>query len=229
MLRVAVLEDHPAVLAGLQRLLDSTDLKPVVAATTSEQLSQHLEGARADDVIVVDYDLQRGNGPTVCRSFKHRVRPPAVVIYSASAGPSLAISARIAGADALVDKRAPARALLDAICAAARGGHIPAVPPHLHHAAISRLSPDVPVASMGRLRPAACPAPTADAYYGGCSETCDRPFPRHCGAIYLDCLADGDIITLTAPPDGTSDVQGAARSTAVARRNRRRRQEARDA
>lgn len=237
MLRVAVLDDHPAVLAGLQRLLDSTpDLEPIAAATTAEQLSHRLDASRAD-VIVVDYDLARGDGLSVCQNIKERVFPPAVVIYSAYAGPSLAISARIAGADALVDKRAPASELLDAIRDAAAGSaQIPAVPPDLQEAAISRLSPgDVPVASMllagtshqgiaetlatdrrdvvhrvrrivGRLRPLASPAPTADAYCRRCGATFDRPFPRPYGAICPDCLADGDIITLTAAPARVSEA-----------------------
>jgi DNA-binding NarL/FixJ family response regulator len=259
MLRVAVLDDHPAVLAGLQRLLDSTsDLKPVAAATNAEQLSQHLEGARAD-VLVVDYDLARGDGLTVCQTFKERIRPPVVVIYSAYEGPSLAISARIAGADALVDKRAPASELLGAIRRAAAGGaQVPDVAPDLQRAAISRLAPDdVPVASMllagtshqgiaetlatdrrdivrrvrrivGQLRPIVSPAARADAYCRRCAATFDRPFPRPYGAICPDCLADGDIITLTAPPEPMSDGNSAVGSTAVAGRGRRRGEEVRD-
>jgi DNA-binding NarL/FixJ family response regulator len=260
MLRVAVLDDHPAVLAGLQRLLDSTpDLKAVAAATNAEQLSQHLEGARAD-VIVVDYDLARGDGLTVCQTFKERVRPPAVVIYSAYAGPRLAISARIAGADALVDKRAPASELLDAIRRAAAGAaQIPDVPPDLQQAAISRLAPDdVPVASMrlagtshqgiaetlatdrrdivrrvrrivGRLRPTASPTPRGDAYCRRCNATFDRPFPKPYGAICPDCLADGEIITLTAPPKRMSDRHSAVGSAVVAGCGPRRGEEVRDA
>jgi DNA-binding NarL/FixJ family response regulator len=259
MLHVAVLDDHPAVLAGLQRLLDSTpDLKAVAAATNAEQLSQRLEGARAD-VLVVDYDLARGDGLTVCQTFKERVRPPAVVIYSAYAGPTLAISARIAGADALVDKRAPASELLDAIRRAAAGAaQIADVPPDLQQAAISRLAPDdVPVASMllagtshqgiaetlatdrrdivrrvhrivGRLRPTAAPTPTADAYCRRCTATFDRPFPKPYGAICPNCLADGDIITLIAPPERTSDGNSAVGSTVATGRRRRRREEVRD-
>ena len=150
MLRVAVLDDHPAVLAGLQRVLDSTaDLQPVAAADSTEQLWRQLEGVHAD-VVVLDYDLARGDGLTLCQTLKQRVRPPAVVIYSAYAGAGLAIAARIAGADALVDKRAPASELLDAIRRAAAGESvIPDVATDLQQAAISRLAPDdVPIASM---------------------------------------------------------------------------------
>lgn len=105
MLRVALLDDHPAVLGGLQRLIDSTT--DLGGGFSDRQCLRELEGARPD-VVVLDYDLARGDGLTLCQTLNERVRPPAVVIYSAYAGPGLAISSRLAGADALVDKRAPA-------------------------------------------------------------------------------------------------------------------------
>jgi two-component system response regulator DevR len=150
MIRVAVLDDHPLVLAALEGLLEAAaDLQPVVAAGDIQQLWRQLDGARPD-VVVVDYDLARGDGLTLCQRLKERVRPPAVVIYSAYAGPSLALSARIAGADALVDKRAPGTELLDAIRQAAAGESlIPDSAPDVREAAIAQLaSSDVPVASM---------------------------------------------------------------------------------
>lgn len=75
---------------------------------------------------------------------------PAVVIYSAYAGPSLAISARIAGADALVDKRSRANELLDAVRRVGAGEtDLPAASAEHQEAAIARLAPDdVPIAAM---------------------------------------------------------------------------------
>lgn len=150
MIRVAVLDDHPLVLASLEGLLqDAAGLQPVIAAADGQQLWRQLDDARPG-VVVLDYDLARGDGLTLCQRLKERVRPPAVVIYSAYAGPSLALSARIAGADALVDKRAPASELLDAIRGAAAGeSRIPETAPDVREAAIAQLaSSDVPVASM---------------------------------------------------------------------------------
>ncbi len=130
MIRVGVLDDHPAVRAGLLRLLaDAPGLQPVAGADSAEGLWRQLDAVHAD-VVIVDYDLARGDGLALCQRLKQRVRPPAAVIYSAYAGPSLAISARIAGADALVDKRAPASELLDAVRRVAAGDLvIPDVPP----------------------------------------------------------------------------------------------------
>ena len=231
MLRVALLDDHPAVLAGLQRLLDSTaDLEAVSVTDNAPQLLRELEGVRPD-VAVLDYDLARGDGLTLCQRLKERVRPPAVVIYSAYAGPALAISSRLAGADALVDKRAPASELIETIRRAAAGDSIiRQVPPDARHAALERLAPDdVPVASMllagtshhgiaealatdrrdvvrrvrrivGQLRPTGRGTVTADAYCRRCRRRFERPLPQPYGSICPACLADGDIVTLTAPP-----------------------------
>jgi DNA-binding NarL/FixJ family response regulator len=149
-IRVAVLDDHPAVLAGLQRLLERTnDLVPIAAVDQPEALFRELHSRRAD-VVILDYDLARGDGLTLCQRLKERVRPPVVVIYTAYSGPTLAVAARVAGADALIDKRAPATELLEAVRHVAAGDIVmPEIPPELLTAAIERLeSDDVPVAGM---------------------------------------------------------------------------------
>jgi DNA-binding NarL/FixJ family response regulator len=149
-IRVAILDDHPAVLAGLERLANSApDLDPVATAATPKALWRALDG-RGADVVVVDYDLARGDGLAVCQRLKERPRPPAVVVYSAYAGPALAVAARIARADALVNKSAPVDELLSAIRRVAGGKTVlPAVNHDLHHAAMSRLDDDdVAVAAM---------------------------------------------------------------------------------
>jgi DNA-binding NarL/FixJ family response regulator len=149
-IRVALLDDHPAVLAGLQRLVEAEpDLSLLAAAESQEALLRHLDGTGAD-VVVADYDLGRGDGLALCQRLKERPRAPAVVIYSAYAGPALALGARIAGADAVLDKGAPVRELLATIRAVADGAiAMPEIPHELRQAAIARLDDDdVPVAAM---------------------------------------------------------------------------------
>jgi two-component system, NarL family, response regulator DevR len=232
MLRIALLDDHPAVLAGLQRLLDRTaDLEAVCVTDNAPQLLRELENGRPD-VVVLDYDLARGDGLTLCQTLKARVRPPPVVIYSAYAGPGLAISSRLAGADALVDKRAPANNLIETIRRVAAGeSATPEVSRDAQQAAMARLAPDdVPVASMllagtshqgiaetlatdrrevvhrvrrivGQLRPTGCAPSTGDTYCRRCRTTFHRPLPQPYGALCPDCIADGDVVTLSSPPD----------------------------
>jgi DNA-binding NarL/FixJ family response regulator len=150
MIRVAALDDHPAVLAGLQRFVEGVDgFALVAAAQDADTLLAKMERARPD-VVILDYHLPRGDGLAVCQRLKERVQPPAVVVYSAYAGPALAVAARIAGADALIDKRAPASHLVDAIRRVAAGDFtLPEIPPEAQAAAMERLEPDdVPIAAM---------------------------------------------------------------------------------
>jgi len=149
-IRVALLDDHPAVLAGLRRLIDRADgLVATVAADRRETLFRELVHSHAD-VVILDYDLVRGDGLSVCQRLKEQARPPAVVVYSAYAGPALAIGARIAGADALVDKRDETPELLQAVRRVAAGAQlVPDVPLEVRERALRRLEPeDVPVAAM---------------------------------------------------------------------------------
>jgi two-component system response regulator DesR len=150
MIRVAVLDDHPAVLGGLQRVVErAPDLEPVVFVESEDALRDAL-WARPADVVVLDYDLTRGNGLAVCQQLKDRRPAPRVVIYSAYAGPGLAIASRAAGADGLVPKSEPVADLLEAVRRVAQGERVlPDLQPELRRAAMSRLDDeDVAVAAM---------------------------------------------------------------------------------
>ena len=149
-IRIAVLDDHPAVLAGLERLVRrADDLDPVAFVETPKQLWERLD-ERSADVVVVDYDLARGDGLAVCQRLKDRPRPPCVVVYSAYAGPGLAVGAYVAGADGLVSKSEPVAVLLATIRRVAAGRRVlPEIPLDLRQAAMGRLDDgDVAVASM---------------------------------------------------------------------------------
>jgi DNA-binding NarL/FixJ family response regulator len=150
MIRIAVLDDHPAVLGGLQRLVESApDLHPVAFAQDEGALRRALDREPAD-VVVVDYDLGRGDGLSVCHALKLRRQAPKVVVYSAYAGQGLAVGARAAGADALVGKSDPVSDLLGAIRRVAHGEDLlPTLEPDVRRAAIGRLDEeDVAVAAM---------------------------------------------------------------------------------
>jgi DNA-binding NarL/FixJ family response regulator len=150
MVRVALLDDHPAVLAGLRRLIDAEpDLKVAAIATNAPDLAHELDGQRPD-VLIVDYDLARDDGLAHCRRIKSRPNPPAVIIYSAYAGPALTLAARAAQADGLVDKAAPVKTLLSAVRRAASGDTaMSPVSPDAFEAAVARLDDeDLPVFAM---------------------------------------------------------------------------------
>jgi DNA-binding NarL/FixJ family response regulator len=150
MLHVAVLDDHAAVLAGLSRLIEGEpDLTLLAVATTATTLADQL-GGRRPDVLVLDYDVARGDGLAYCRRFKNLSEPPRVVIYSAYATTALTIAARAAQADALVGKSEPVAALLQAIRLVVHDeARFPPVPHHAHESAVAKLDDeDLPVFAM---------------------------------------------------------------------------------
>ncbi len=148
-LRVLAVDDHPAVLLGLQRVLgNEPDLDPVALADERE-LWNVLHDERID-VVVLDYDLAHRDGLAQCLRIKQHADSPAVVIYTAHADPSLMLAARIAQADALVDKARPVQALLDAIRLAAAGARLLPDPSHaMLEGARDRLEPsELPILAM---------------------------------------------------------------------------------
>jgi two-component system response regulator DevR len=168
MIRLALLDDHPAVLVGLRRFIEQErDLVIVGAAATAPELARRL-GDRRADVLVVDHDVARSDGLAQCRRIKDRPEPPGVIIYSAFPRQTLALPARVAQADAIVDKTGPVSSLLAAIRVVAGGGTmLPAVPRASYDAATARLDgEDLPVFAMlldGETVPAIAEALRTDA------------------------------------------------------------------
>jgi DNA-binding NarL/FixJ family response regulator len=150
MLRVAILDDHPAVLAGLRQLIEAEhDMAVVAAAATPAELAKQIDGIRVD-VLVLDYDLAAADGLAYCQRVKSRPRPPRIVIYSADATPALTLAARAAQADGVIAKADPIPLLLASIRRVAQGQ---AVMPPLRHEAYEALiaridDEDLPILAM---------------------------------------------------------------------------------
>ena len=150
MLRVAILDDHPAVLAGLRRLIEAEhDMGVVAAAAKPAELAKQIDGIRVD-VLVLDYDLADADGLAYCQRVKSRPRPPRVVIYSADATPALTLAARAAQADGVIAKADPIPLLLASIRRVVQGH---AVMPPLRHEAYEALiaridDEDLPILAM---------------------------------------------------------------------------------
>ena len=150
MIHVALLDDHRSILTGLLRLLEPAhDVRVVAAAPDPAALAQALDGRRAD-VLSADYDPERGDTLTLCSRIKSRPTPPAVLFYTAYATPALALAARAAQADGVIDKSAPAAVLLHSIRAVADGQKaFPVVGGDVFEAAVARLEDgDLPVLAL---------------------------------------------------------------------------------
>lgn len=149
-IRVLVVDDNPAVLAGLLVALGCEPGIDAVAGVATAQES--LEEARRSevDVALVDYHLPDEDGLTVCRQLKALDRPPRVVVYSAFAGMGLGITARVAGADGLLEKGVTTDTMLDAIRSVWRGVEIlpPVSPGQMEVVAANLEDRDMPVLAM---------------------------------------------------------------------------------
>lgn len=147
---VLVVDDHPALRAGLENLLDQEPgYRFLGAVSTEEELTIAL-GRQRPDVVILDYALRRGDGLSACFRLKQLPQPPGVILYSAYVDHIFAVPATVAQADAIVSKNAPVEELLRAIEAVAAGeSEVPSPNAEAMEAASSRLqSEDLPVLGM---------------------------------------------------------------------------------
>jgi two-component system response regulator DevR len=149
-IRVLIVNDHAGLRVGLAALLDAEPgITPVGGVAAAAEAWRQVEAAQPD-VVVLDPDGGLADGLRLCLQLKNRAGGPAVLVYSAYAERFIAAPVRIAQADALVSKTAPASELLDAIRHAAAGTATgPAVAADDLAAASARLlEQDLPVMQM---------------------------------------------------------------------------------
>jgi DNA-binding NarL/FixJ family response regulator len=149
-LRVLVVDDHPALRAGLEGLLSNEPgVECVGALDSTDGLLAAVHDLRPD-VVVLDYALGADDGLTTCFRLKQQPHTAAVVLYSAYVDGVFAVPAAIAQADATVSKSAPIDQLLNAIHATAAGIRLRRrLDPELIQAASARLlAEDLPIATM---------------------------------------------------------------------------------
>ena len=147
---VLVVDDHPALRAGLSGLLEQEPGLEFLGAVSSEADMLKAINARRPDVVILDYALGRGDGLTACFRVKQGVHAPAVILYSAYVDSVFGVPAAVAQADQIVSKSAPVDELLGAIHAASVGEHEFLRPdPEFLEAATARLdAEDLPVLGM---------------------------------------------------------------------------------
>lgn len=150
MIRILLVDDHPALRAGLHTVLRTEPgLVPVGAVASAHEALAEL-GRLQPDVVVADYHLPDEDGLLLCRRIKAGDDPPRVLIYSAYADAALAIPALAAGADGIASKAADADELFEAIRMVARGNSVlPPVPRELLEQATEKLDSDeLPIFGM---------------------------------------------------------------------------------
>jgi DNA-binding NarL/FixJ family response regulator len=147
---VVVIEDHPAVSAGVERLLGSEpDLEVAGVAVGLGEAIPLAERLRPD-VAIVDVHLADGNGIHLAQELIDRRLARSVVIYTAFEDDVVGLSAVVAGASAVVSKGRLGSELIAAVRAAARGGSVrPRVTIDGLVEAAGRVDPDdIPILGM---------------------------------------------------------------------------------
>jgi DNA-binding NarL/FixJ family response regulator len=150
MIRIAVVDDHPALRAGLSAVLASEPGFVVVGTAAGlEQVFPLLTRTRPD-VVILDYHLPPTDGLALCRQIKQQLPAPRVLVYSAYAKDTMRVPALLAGADGLLNKGAGARDLFETIRVIAGGRRAlgPIGPAELG-AAVALVDPDdAPIVGM---------------------------------------------------------------------------------
>lgn len=125
-IRVLVVDDHPAVRAGVRGLLMAQRDVASVTAVANARDAVAAARERVFDVAVVDYHLPDRDGLSLTRQLNSLPNPPGVLVYSAFADTRLAVAALVAGAGGICSKDRGDLDLWDAVRAVAAG--VPVLP-----------------------------------------------------------------------------------------------------
>jgi len=151
MIRIVVIDDHPALRAGVRTVIDAEPGLVFAGESAGDEESLWpLLRRTHPDLVLLDYHLPSTDGLQLCHRIKRQHTPPRVLVYSAYASPPLALPALLARADGLVDKGLPARELFEAIRLVHRGDRlIPEVSQYLLSEALSQIDDrDRPIVGM---------------------------------------------------------------------------------
>jgi DNA-binding NarL/FixJ family response regulator len=144
MIRIAVVDDHPALRAGLQTVLDAEpDLVFAAESAGDEESVWPMLHRSRPDLVLLDYHLPRGDGLQLCYRIKSQTPAPKVIVFSAYASPELAFPAALARADGLGAKGVDARELFNAIRAVERGERLlPEISSTILAESLERIEPE---------------------------------------------------------------------------------------
>ncbi|MFW6097881.1 MAG: response regulator [Chloroflexota bacterium] len=115
MIRALLVDDHPAILWAVRRLLEQgSNVEVVGEARDGEEAIREL-GRLKVDVVVLDIYMPKTDGFGVMRALARMPASPKVVVLSSNGSPGVKERIMAAGADAFVAKRNAFKELLPAI------------------------------------------------------------------------------------------------------------------
>jgi DNA-binding NarL/FixJ family response regulator len=132
-IRLLLVDDHPVVRAGYQRLLEQSGEMSVVAQAGDVDHACALFAAHAPDLTITDLAMPGSGGLELIRRLRERVADAQVLVFSMHDSELLVGRALELGARGFVTKRCAPENLIDAVHRVVAGHrHLsPDLPPHL--------------------------------------------------------------------------------------------------
>ena len=122
LVRVAIIDDHAVVRAGVRALLESQDGIEFVGEAGSADAGLKLLKAERPDIAIVDVNLPDLGGIELTRRLRREFPETRILIFTFHEGDDYFFKALQAGASGYVVKGSPSEELLDAIQAVSTGG-----------------------------------------------------------------------------------------------------------
>jgi len=113
-LRVLLVEDHPIVRAGCQRLLEAWGQTRIIGARSVSEALQHL-AEESVDLVILDLGLPDGGGINALRRMLAAMPALKILVFSMHEEPVMVASALEAGARGYVSKNDDPAVLLQAV------------------------------------------------------------------------------------------------------------------
>jgi DNA-binding NarL/FixJ family response regulator len=123
MMRVAVVDRHPAMRAGIEALLERVPGLQVVAGVGGDLVEvEHALYRTAPDVVIIEDAPGRADGIELARRIKAAGPTPRVLLLADDPDAVQVATAMLADADGLIDSGAQPRELVEGLRAVAAGG-----------------------------------------------------------------------------------------------------------
>jgi DNA-binding NarL/FixJ family response regulator len=121
LIQLAIVDDHPVVIEGLQRLLGSKDYLNVAGTFTSGSEFLGFLKTNKTDIVLLDISLPDSNGMELCKEIKKRSPATCVLVLSNHSERSIIMQMLQNGASGYLLKNASADELLNCINEALNG------------------------------------------------------------------------------------------------------------
>jgi DNA-binding NarL/FixJ family response regulator len=112
--RVVLVDGHPVVREGLRAFFAAARDWAVIGEADDGAGASRLVGETAPDLVVLGFELARGNGVEVCRALKDDPSPPRILVLAGHNLAEAMLPFVLAGADSYLDRSRDGGAIVDA-------------------------------------------------------------------------------------------------------------------